>query len=75
MAKPIKSLEFHYPMIQFLVNIYIYIYIYIYIPHDVLATCVVEKSHLKSTNKEKLVSVEIEGPNKLKKIEAEVDTT
>ena len=29
MAKPIKSLELHYPMIQFLINIYIYIYIYI----------------------------------------------
>ena len=37
MANPIKSLEFHYPMIQFfLINRYI--------PHDVLATCVVEKS-------------------------------
>ena len=38
MTKPIKSLE--YPMIQFLINKYIHI------PHDVLATCVLEKSIL-----------------------------
>ena len=28
-AKPIKTLESHYTMIQFLINIYIHIYIYI----------------------------------------------
>ena len=40
----------------------------VYLPHDVLDTFVVKKKKSYETsqiNKEKLVSVEIEGPNKL----------
>ena len=29
MAKPMKSLELHYPMIQFLINMYIYLLVFL----------------------------------------------